>query len=146
MKTMHKKGPEPLLDHLWKQQLGLHILKSRLVVQLWRNERMLLTATRRWTSPDWIRPMEDHKDNLRGQNPDRLPHSDLFQRSFLVLSNSLGPQFVIKILLINCINCKQVKRRGKYKQEKQKVVQAKKVNHSTLCDLTNNGMHIISRL
>ena len=62
---------------------------------------MLLTATRRWTSPDWMRPMEDHKDNLRGRKPDRLPHSDLFQRSFLVLSNSLGPQFVIKILLIS---------------------------------------------
>ena len=104
---------------------------------------MLLTATRRWTSPDWMRPMEDHKDNLRGRKPDRLPHSDLFQRSFLVFSNSLGPQFVIKILLINC---KQVKRKGKYNQEKQKVVQAKKVNHSTLCDLTNNGIHIISRL
>lgn len=139
---MHKKGPEALLDHLGNQQLGLHILKSRLTIQLWRNERMLLTARRRWTSPDRMRPMENHKET----KPDRWPHSDLFQRCVLVLSNSLGNQFVIKILLINCINSKQVKRRGKYNQEKQTVAQARKLNHSILCDLTNNGTHITSRL
>lgn len=80
---------------------------------------MLLIATRRCATPDWMRTMEKREDNLRRRKPDRIADSDLFQSSFLVLSSNLGPQFVIKILLINCIHCKQVKRRSTTRKNKK---------------------------
>lgn len=73
-----------------------------------------MTVIWRSSSPDWIGTMESHKDSLRGRKGCWTPDSGLFQRSFIVLSNSSGPQSVTKILLINYINYERVKRGGNY--------------------------------